>query len=153
MRIVENSSWSCAHGVERWRGDCGCNAGTPGFHQRWRGPLREALDALRDSLADIFEREGRGLLPDPWGARNAYIAVISDRSHENVERWLAQHAARPLGPAERTRALSLMELQRAALLMYTSCGWFFDDISRIETVQILRYAARAIELTKDRGFF
>jgi len=149
VRIVENSSWSCAHGVERWRGDCGCNAGTPGFHQQWRGPLREALDALRDSLADIFEREGRGLFPDPWGARDAYIAVILDRSPENVERWLARHAARPLGPEERTRALSLMELQRSALLMYTSCGWFFDDISRIETVQILRYAARAIELARD----
>ena len=147
VRIVENSSWSCAHGVERWRGDCGCNAGTPGFHQRWRGPLREALDALRDRLAGIFEQEGQGLFPDPWGARDAYIAVILDRSPENVERWLAKHA-RPLNPAERVRALSLMELQRSALLMYTSCGWFFDDIARIEAVQILRYAARAIDLAK-----
>ena len=126
---------------------CGCNAGTPGFHQRWRGPLREALDALRDLLADLFERESRGLFPDPWGARDAYIAVILDRSPENVERWLAKHA-RPLDPAERVRALSLMELQRSALLMYTSCGWFFDDIARIEAVQILCYAARAIDLAK-----
>ncbi len=149
VRIVENSSWSCAHGVERWRGDCGCNAGTPGFHQRWRGPLREALDALREALADVFEREARSLFPDPWGARNAYIAVVLDRSAGNVDRWLARHAARPLAPAERVRALSLMELQRSALLMYTSCGWFFDDISRIETVQILRYAARAIELARE----
>ncbi|MDO4786513.1 MAG: DUF3536 domain-containing protein [Fretibacterium sp.] len=148
VRIVENSSWSCAHGVERWRGDCGCNAGTPGFHQRWRGPLREALDALRDDLAGVFERESAGLFPDPWGARDAYISVVLDRSPENVGRWLAKHASRPPSPEERRRALSLMEMQRSALLMYTSCGWFFDDISRIETVQILRYAARAIELGK-----
>ena len=110
VRIVENSSWSCAHGVERWREDCGCNAGTPGFHQRWRAPLREALDALRDTLADIFEQEARAFFPDPWGARDAYISVILDRSEENADRWLVRHTARPLSPEERTRALSLMEM-------------------------------------------
>ena len=80
-----------------------------------RGLFRRFVVRARRQLgsADIFEREGRGLLPDPWGARDAYIAVISDRSPENVERWLAQHAARPLGPAECTRAFSLMEMQRA----------------------------------------
>lgn len=148
VRIVEGSSWSCAHGVERWRSDCGCSAGTPGYHQKWRAPLRKALDGLRDRLVLLYEEGAKGLLEDPWRARDAYIDLILDRSPENVSRWLRQKAGRALAPAERTRALSLLEMQRAALLMYTSCGWFFDEISRVEPVQIMRYAARAMELAK-----
>jgi hypothetical protein len=145
-RIVENSSWSCVHGVERWRSDCGCSSGTPGYHQRWRAPLREALDWLRDKMVMQFEYEAAKLLKDPWKARNDYIAVILDRSRPSVERWLAQHSVRPLSPEECTRALKLLESQRCAMLMYTSCGWFFDEISGLEGTQILRYAARAIDL-------
>ncbi|NLL37089.1 MAG: DUF3536 domain-containing protein, partial [Fretibacterium sp.] len=148
VRIVENSSWSCAHGVERWRSDCGCNAGTPGYHQRWRGPLRAALDWLRDQLSTLFEAESTSLLRDPWSARDDYIRLILDRTPDNAARWTARHSLRKPSPSDRSRILQLMEMQRNALLMYTSCGWFFDDISRIEPVQILRYAARAIELAR-----
>ena len=148
VKIVEKSSWSCAHGVERWRSDCGCSTGTPGFHQKWRAPLRRALDTLRDELGGLFEEKSRELFLDPWNARDRYIDVILDRSDENVDRWLAQNIGHAASPHEKVRALSLMEIQRNALLMYTSCGWFFDEISRIEPVQILRYAARAMELAK-----
>ena len=149
VRIVENSSWSCAHGVERWRGDCGCSGGTPGYRQKWRGPLREALDWLRDKVAAFFEHEGQKYLKNPWEARDDYIKVILDRSRESIEQWLASHALRALNPEESIRLLKLMEMQRSAILMYTSCGWFFDDISGIETTQILRYAARAISLVHE----
>ena len=146
VRIIENSSWSCAHGVERWRSDCGCSTGTPGFHQRWRAPLRRAMDMLRDELIAPFEREAGKLLKDPWEARNRYIDLILDRAPERVEAWLKQNASRPLTDEERVRAISLLEMQRAALLMFTSCGWFFDEVSRIEPVQVMRYAAHAMEL-------
>ncbi|MGF1467017.1 MAG: DUF3536 domain-containing protein [Sandaracinaceae bacterium] len=143
--IIEETSWSCAHGVERWRSNCGCNTGTD-WHQQWRGPLREALDWLRDELAPAYEREAGRLLRDPWMARDAYIDVVLDRSAASRDRFFAAQAARDLEIEERRRALRLLELQRHTMLMYTSCGWFFDELSGIEGVQILRYAARAIEL-------
>ncbi len=149
VRIVENSSWSCAHGVERWRSDCGCSNGTPGYHQKWRTPLREALDHLRDKLSALFDHEGSKLLKNPWQARDDYIDVILDRSHESVGKWMERHAAHPLSPEDRIYVLKLMEMQRCAILMYTSCGWFFDEISGLETTQILRYAARAISLARE----
>ncbi len=148
VKIVENSSWSCAHGIERWRSDCGCSDGTKGHHQKWRAPLREALDWLKKQCDAIFEAEAGKLLNDPWVARDSYIKVILNRSPENVTGWINQHAKAAVSQAERTRILQLMELERAALLMYTSCGWFFDDVARIETIQILRYAARAVELAQ-----
>jgi alpha-amylase/alpha-mannosidase (GH57 family) len=150
VEIIENTSWSCAHGVERWRSDCGCQTGgKPGWHQRWRKPLREALDWVRDQLADLFEEEGGKLLSNPWAARDGYIAVILDRSHANVERFFQQHARRRLSDADVVQAIKLLEMQRHALLMYTSCAWFFAEISRIETVQMLAYAARAIQLARE----
>jgi alpha-amylase/alpha-mannosidase (GH57 family) len=150
VEIVENTSWSCAHGVERWRSDCGCSSGTHAdVGQAWRAPLREALDALRDGLAPCFEEAGRLLLSDPWQARDGWISVVLDRSPESFERFLAQHAVRPLARAERIAVRKLLELQRHAQLMYTSCGWFFDDLSRIETLQILHYAGRAVELAES----
>ncbi|MBQ9564201.1 MAG: DUF3536 domain-containing protein [Synergistaceae bacterium] len=148
VRIIENSSWSCAHGVERWRSDCGCSTGTAGFHQKWRAPLRKAMNDLRDELGGLFEEGSRGLFLDPWNARNRYIEVILDRSEDNVNRWLEEAIGHAVSPHERVRALSLMEMERNSLLMFTSCGWFFDEISRIEPLQILRYAARAMELAK-----
>jgi alpha-amylase/alpha-mannosidase (GH57 family) len=150
VEIAENTSWSCAHGVERWRSDCGCHTGgKPGWHQRWRKPLREALDWLRDRLAQLFEDEGRTLLSDPWAARDGYITVILERSHASVERFFQQQARRRLSDAEVVQALKLLEMQRHALLMYTSCAWFFAEISGIETVQMLAYAARAIQLARE----
>ncbi|HJL19767.1 MAG TPA: DUF3536 domain-containing protein [Sandaracinaceae bacterium LLY-WYZ-13_1] len=144
-QIVEDSSWSCIHGVERWRSDCGCNSGT-GWHQKWREPLREALDWLRDELAARYEEGAAPLLADPWAARDAYVDVVLDRSKESLDAFFDAHAERALDRAERQRALELLELQRHAMLMYTSCGWFFDELSGIETVQVIQYAARALQI-------
>ena len=149
VEIVENTSWSCAHGVERWRSDCGCNTGgRPGWNQQWRAPLRATLDWLRDTLAPLYDQAARELLLDPARARNDYIDVVLDRSPESVSAFFARHARRPLSAEERTRALRLLEMQRHAMLMYTSCGWFFDELSGIETVQVIFYAGRAIQLAQ-----
>ncbi len=145
--IVDDTSWSCAHGVERWRSNCGCNGGKP-YNQLWRAPLRQALDELRDAVAPLTEEAGNKIFHDVWAARDGYIDVVLDRSVETQDRFFDKHAIRKLKPAERVCALELMELQRNAQLMYTSCGWFFDDISGIETVQIIAYAARVLQLAK-----
>ncbi len=148
--IVERTSWSCAHGVDRWWRDCGDNTGLhPGWTQAWRTPLREALDWLRDALAGPYEQAAGPLLGDPWAARDAYIDVILDRSDQSVEDFFRAHAPGELDAADQVRALRLLELQRHAMLMYTSCGWFFDDLSGIETVQVIAYAGRAVQLASD----
>ena len=147
--VVDDTSWSCAHGVERWRSNCGCNGGKPGWNQAWRTPLRQALDELRDAIAPMTEEEGARLFKDVWAARDGYIDVILDRSEEVVERFLEDHQAHNLNAKERVCALQLMEMQRHAQLMYTSCGWFFDDIAGIETVQVIAYAARALQLARE----
>jgi alpha-amylase/alpha-mannosidase (GH57 family) len=149
VQIVENSSWSCFHGVERWRSDCGCNSGRAGWSQAWRGPLRAALDYLRDSIAELFERQAAPLLNDPWAARNDYIDVILDRSPETLWIFFEKHSSRQLQPEETVLALKLLEMQRHAMLMYTSCGWFFDELSGIETVQVMEYAGRVMQLAKE----
>ena len=147
--IMDNTSWSCEHGVERWRSNCGCNGGKQGWNQAWRGPLRQALDELRDAVAPLTEQEGGKLFRDVWAARDSYIEVVLDRRAEKMDRFLAENQSHALTEAERVRALELMEMQRHAQLMYTSCGWFFDDISGIETVQIIAYAARVLQLAKE----
>jgi alpha-amylase/alpha-mannosidase (GH57 family) len=152
VEIAEGTSWSCVHGVERWRSDCGCHSdGEEGWSQAWRAPLRRALDALRDGLAPRFESEGGALLEDPWAARDAYIDVILDRDPARRLDFLDRHA-RPAAAGEREardlRALRLLEMQRHLQLMYTSCGWFFNDLAGIETLQVLAYAARALELAE-----
>jgi alpha-amylase/alpha-mannosidase (GH57 family) len=150
VEIFENSSWSCVHGVERWRSNCGCNSGGHGaWNQEWRAPLRAALDWLRDALAPCFEERAKTLLKDPWAARDAYIDVILDRSEESVSRYFAKHASHELRAEERIAALKLLEMERHAMLMYTSCGWFFDELSGIETVQVMHYAGRALHLAMD----
>jgi hypothetical protein len=147
VEIVDNTSWSCAHGVERWRSNCGCNSGGHGdWNQSWRAPLRESLDWLRDALAQKFEQESKDLLKDPWAARNSYIDVVLDRSDESLNRFFGEHASRELDQPAKVRALKLLEMQRNAMLMYTSCGWFFDELSGLETVQVIHYAGRAIQL-------
>lgn len=157
-KIVENSSWSCAHGVGRWSEDCGCClTPRPDWNQEWRTPLRKALDLLRDRAARIFEETTGPLLNDPWAARNAYIKVILQH-HDNVQAFLAQNAAGGMDTDQSVIVLKLLEAQKDAMLMYTSCGWFFDDIAGIEPLQILRYAARVLQLvapfdrTLDRDF-
>jgi alpha-amylase/alpha-mannosidase (GH57 family) len=150
VKILENSSWSCVHGVERWWKDCGCNSGMhPGWSQAWRTPLREALDWLRDTLAPQYEAAASRFLKDPWAARNDYISVILKRDRQEVAHFLEQHASRSLDPGETSTVLKLLEMQRHAMLMYTSCGWFFDDLSGLETVQVLEYAGRVVQLARD----
>ncbi len=148
--IVENTAWSCAHGVGRWAKDCGCNTGAhAGWKQQWRGPLRAAFDWLRDTLAPLYERRAAELMQDPWAARDDYISVILDRSEASRERFMSHHC---LGQPETEQCpvgWKLLEMQRHLLLMYTSCGWFFDELSGIETVQVIQYAARAVQLAAD----
>lgn len=145
----EGSSWSCVHGVSRWSRDCGCHTGgKPGWNQSWREPLREALNFLRDDTAIKFENLGSELLRDPWAARNDYIAVILDERRARDE-FFERHAVRPM---DESRVLKLLEMQRSALLMFTSCGWFFSDLAGIETIQVMRYAARVIDLQRQLGF-
>ena len=143
----EGSSWSCMHGVGRWARDCGCHTGgEPGWNQKWRQPLRFALEFLRDDAAAKFEAAAGELLRDPWAARNDYISVVLDPHARDS--FLTRHA---LKTGEESRVLSLMETQRSALLMFTSCGWFFSDLAGIETLQVMRYAARAIDLMDQLG--
>jgi alpha-amylase/alpha-mannosidase (GH57 family) len=145
----EGTSWSCAHGVGRWIRDCGCHTGgEAGWNQQWRGPLRAALDFLRDEAAREFESRGHELFTDPWAARNDYIDLVLDQWRSGVE-FFDRHASRSLSLSDQVHAFTLLELQRYALLMYTSCGWFFSEISGIETVQIMKYAARVFELLDD----
>jgi alpha-amylase/alpha-mannosidase (GH57 family) len=149
-QIHEPSSWSCVHGVGRWMSNCGCNSGGhSGSNQNWRTPLRNSLDWLRDELAPLFEKKAKELLRDPWQARNNYISIILDRAEPNREKFLSEHATRELNDAEKVRVFKLLELQRHAMLMYTSCGWFFDEISGIESVQVVQYAARALQLGRE----
>ena len=149
-RIHEPSSWSCFHGVERWRADCGCHiGGGPGWNQAWRAVLRTALDELKLRLDAVFEAHGGRVLADPWAARDAYVEVVLDRRPETVDAFLARHAREPLAAAGRTAALRALELQRHGMLMFTSCGWFFDDLAGLEAVQVLKYACRAAQLAGE----
>ncbi|MEN9520683.1 MAG: hypothetical protein RLZZ381_3271 [Cyanobacteriota bacterium] len=145
VKLKPVTAWSCDHGVDRWQDDCGCASGG-GWHQKWRRPLRTALDWLRDRLITVYEEAGAKFFRDPWLARNEYIQVIRDRSRKNVTNFLLRHQVQELSPSEQIDALRLLEMERHTLLMYTSCGWFFEEISRPEGVQILRYATRAMEL-------
>jgi hypothetical protein len=149
VQIYENTSWSCVHGIERWRSNCGCNSGRIGWNQEWRKPLREALDWLRDFLAPLFESFGSKLLKDPWAARDSYISIVLDRSPELRQRFGDEHFTHPLSPEQQVLVWKLLELQRHAMLMYTSCGWFFDDLSGIETVQVIQYAGRVVQLAEQ----
>jgi alpha-amylase/alpha-mannosidase (GH57 family) len=150
VEIIEKTSWSCFHGIDRWSSNCGCNTGGhPTWDQDWRTPLRNALDWLRDSLLRPFETQAGKFLKDPWAARDDYIDVVHNRAPEVVERFFSRHAIVPLNHSSAVTALKLLELQRHAMLMYTSCGWFFDDLSGIEAVQIIQYAARVVQLSDE----
>jgi alpha-amylase/alpha-mannosidase (GH57 family) len=150
VEIAERTSWSCAHGVERWRADCGCRVGSPAdWSQAWRAPLRAAIDWLRTALADVYEHAGGGLLRDPWEARDRYVDCVLDPGRTAA--FLAAEASGRHTPARLVETRRALEMARHALLMQTSCGWFFDELTGIEPVQILRYAARAIELAGTFG--
>ncbi|MGH9908314.1 MAG: DUF3536 domain-containing protein [Pyrinomonadaceae bacterium] len=142
----EGASWSCIHGVSRWTRDCGCHTGgEAGWNQAWRGPLRAALNFLRDSAAAQFEDLASALLVDPWQTRNDAIKLILDAGLSREE-FLTSRASRALSTSEQARALMLLEMQHNSLLTFTSCGWFFSDISGTEAVQVLKYAGRVIDL-------
>ncbi len=143
-QIHQDTSWSCVHGIERWRSNCGCNSGGYNWHQEWRGPLRFALNWLRDILIPIYEEQISAFVADPWVTRNNYIDVILDRSVANIQQFIKTNATKDLNKKEKVKLLRLLEMQRNSILMFTSCGWFFDEISGIETNQILQYACRAI---------
>lgn len=146
--IKQGSSWSCFHGVGRWKEDCGCSTGgQPSWNQRWRKPLRDAFDYLRDKLAKLYENQGRKFFTkDVWEVRNEYINVILDRSELSVKTFFKNNLNPECNDQDKVAAMKLLEIQRQAMLMYTSCGWFFADISGIETTQIMKYAARAMQL-------
>ncbi len=154
--IKQASSWSCFHGVGRWKEDCGCSTGGhPGWNQKWRKPLRNALDYLRDELITVFETEGSKYFDNIWDVRNKYIDVILDRNEMNVKKFQQDNFKPDLSDEDKVKAMELLEIQRQAMLMYTSCGWFFSEISGIETVQIMKYAARAMQLAAkftDKNF-
>ncbi len=149
VQIYENTSWSCVHGVERWRSNCGCNSGRLGWNQEWRKPLREALDWLRDAVGPQFEKLGSKYLRDPWAARDGYIGVMLNRAPEVREQFGRRHFLGTLSDYEQVIVWKLLELQRHAMLMYTSCGWFFDELSGIETVQVIQYAGRVVQLAEQ----
>jgi alpha-amylase/alpha-mannosidase (GH57 family) len=149
VELKSVTAWSCAHGVDRWQDDCGCGGEGGVWHQKWRRPLRNALNWLRDQLTEVYEECGKQIFRDPWQARDEYIQVMRDRSFANVSRFLSRHQTHKLTAAEQVDALRLLEMQRHALLMFTSCGWFFEELSRPEGTQILRYASRALELAGD----
>jgi alpha-amylase/alpha-mannosidase (GH57 family) len=150
VEILERTSWSCMHGIARWESDCGCNSGAnQHWKQAWRRPLREALNWLRDELDTMYEVGAKDLLRDPWTARDEYAIAVIDRSAGTVDSFLGEHAVRDLSADEATRALRLLEMQRHLMLMYTSCGWFFDEPTGPETVQVLQYAGRAVQLSEQ----
>ncbi len=150
VEIVEKSSWSCPHGVDRWWSDCGCSSGGhPGWNQRWRTPLRNGLDWLRDAAAPLYERETARMVKDPWAARDRSIDLWLDPSAESRRKFLEGQATRPLSEEEQQGLWKLLELQRQSQLMYTSCGWFFDDLGGIEAMLVLRHAARAVRLAEE----
>ncbi len=148
--IKQSSSWSCFHGVGRWKEDCGCSTGGhPGWNQKWRKPLREALDYLRNELILIYEKESKNYFKNPWTARNNYIDVILDRSELTIKKFQKENLLKELSEDKKVKAMELLEIQRQSMLMYTSCGWFFSEISGIETTQIMKYAARAMQLAQN----
>jgi len=160
--LVAPSAWSCAHGVERWRSDCGCRSdfGVESS-QAWRGPLREALEWLAGELHAVFERDGTPLLGDPWAARDAYgvvVGAVDDAERRSFVRgWMETVGRRSganqgdSGTTDLERALDLLEMERNALRLFTSCAWFFDDVGGLEPRQVLLYAARALELAGPEG--
>ncbi|MBM4305496.1 MAG: DUF3536 domain-containing protein [Deltaproteobacteria bacterium] len=143
----EGSAWSCNHGVGRWKEDCGCSTGGQiGWNQKWRKPLREALNLLRDELSILFEKEGEKIFHDPWEARNGYIAVMMDRSPGSISKFFERYGRQGIDEKGRIKGLKLMEMERHSLRMFTSCGWFFADLAGLETILILEHAGRAIQL-------
>ena len=151
VQIRENTSWSCPHGIERWRSDCGCaTGGNPDWNQKWREPFREAMDWLKEKLDTVFEAKGEKLFKDPWEALLDYSEVMV-KGPGALPFLLEHHQRKPLTREETVTAAKLLELGRMGQYIFTSCGWFFADISGLESVQNMKFAARAIELAQEVG--
>ncbi len=149
-QIIEDTSWSCYHGVERWRSDCGCNTGgNDNWNQEWRKPLRETFDWIREDLIELYEKELKEYTSEPWKVRDRYIKVILNRNTDNIQAFLTENFGEDLSEDEKVKLLKLMEMQYHAMLMYTSCGWFFDEVTGIESMQDIFYAKRAIQLAEE----
>lgn len=148
IKLVPLSSWSCEHGVERWRSDCGCQTHRhPNATQRWRAPLRAALSALAEELDGLLRHTTLGLLRDTEAALLA--SPTPPAAHDDA--FFVQHAARPLDATERTRLSVALAMHKQRQLMFTSCAWFFDEPSDLETVQVLLHAGFALELGEQLG--
>ncbi|MBN2544243.1 MAG: DUF3536 domain-containing protein [Spirochaetes bacterium] len=144
------SSWSCYHGVGRWYKNCGCQTGgKESWNQEWRKPLRDAFDYLKKEIDVIYENEISNYVDDPWALRNDYIELILSNYKLSDMDFLRKHINKTLNKEEIIRILSLLESQKNAMFMYTSCGWFFTELSGIETVQNIKYAYKAIYLLKN----
>ena len=150
VEIMEDSSWSCVHGIERWRADCGCNSGGhQGWNQGWRAPLRQAMELVGQKCLEVLTGRGKEFFKDPMAARKAYIQVMLNRSPENVDAFLAEQGQKAPDAENAVTMLKIMEMARMAQLCFTSCGWFFDEISGLEGVQVMQYAARAMQLCEE----
>jgi alpha-amylase/alpha-mannosidase (GH57 family) len=147
--IYPNSSWSCAHGVERWRSDCGCRLNfEEGWNQKWRTVLRDAFDYLQEIVDEVYEEQTEKLLKDPWRARNDFVDLMLEDTPERRRQYFSKNARRALSADQERKLIELLEAEKFSLFMYTSCGWFFDDISGIEPVQCMKFALRALELVQ-----
>ncbi len=150
VQIRENTSWSCSHGIERWRSNCGCK-GThkKSIQQQWRKPLREAFDFLKVKINSIYVNEIHSLTDaDPWKLRNQFIDLVLERSPENIHLFFSKSFKNHPDKETQNKIIDLLEMQKYSMFMYTSCAWFFDDISDTGTIQIIAYAARACQLAE-----
>ena len=143
VEIVDDTSWSCGHGVARWREGCACTQGESG----WKRALREALDRLAQEMDALYHDEVERWVGDPWTLRNGYIQVVLGEMEGRA--FLAQHATGKLTEEQAKRILTLLEAQYCRQAMYTSCGFFFEDLSRLEPRYVIAYAAKAIHLVKE----
>jgi hypothetical protein len=140
--IIENTSWSCHHGIERWRDVCG-DAPTA----NWKKPLRQFLDKLANSIDAIYDARLNSLIDDPWALRDDYATVLL--SSEKIDTLVLRHASQVLTPGQATMVMLLVEAQFERLRMFSSDAWFFFDLDRIEPLNALKYAAHAANLVEQ----
>jgi hypothetical protein len=150
VRIRENTSWSCVHGVERWKTHCGCSdGGHPDWLQDWRRPLRRSLNYLKYYVDEHFSKRGKELFPEAGKALSEYGLVLAGA--EPLEDFLGRHCQDDLDAAGRTDACRLLLMQSHSLAAFASCAWFFDEVTRIEPLNGLTAARRALDLLRDTG--
>jgi hypothetical protein len=143
----KGSSWSCFHGVSRWYKDCGCSTGgQEGWNQEWRTPLRSAFNSLSANLRYIYHKEIKNFSTiHPDEIRNSYIDVLTGKSTRKEFYTKFADKKKQISQPEFSIFFNLLESQKYSMFMYTSCGWFFAELSGIEPVQNICYAIKAIE--------